>query len=916
MPKPRTSHRKPSQSSPPSFGEWLQQRRTLLGLLRKEFAEITHFAAATIKGYELDTRHPSISAAKTLAEAVRLPPNLLPVFIAFSRGDLPTPELLHLVQLHSLSPPTPTHISVALPFAVPAPVTALLGRANDLTQTLHLLQQPIVRLLTVVGPPGVGKTRFGLELAHALREPLAGAVFFVALAPVSRGEDIPQALCDVVLPAYDARQNSESDALTALKRVIADKRILLILDNFEHVLSDMTARLVSDLLASVPGIKLIITSREVLKINGEHRLMLNPLGFPTAETQTQPPAQLRHYAAIALFVERAQAILPKFELTEANALDVSQLCAMLDGLPLAIEIAASHLDHAALPKLLQQLETDALAMQHVQRDVTQRHRSLHTLIAHSYNLLATEQRQVFCALSVFASSADDTAVAAVITNNGRPRPHTQVLDHLHALAAKSLIKHEIVDNALRFSMLETLRDYGLDALKASGQEYEHRRRHAQYFLAFAQQTNNPLRDEQYVFWMNQCELNHNNCRAALLWCLQHDTELGLELATAWSDFWFQRGHIAEGFDWLSRLLGLMTGKDHVTAVAAIQMTTRTQAYAMCALTKYAWQTDTGPLSGKQIIALLEGQCLPLFRQHGDVYGEAVTKLNMGDAHSACNEETEGRMLIREALMTLRTLDRNRDIVAALNWLVSLLLGVDVPEALACAEEAVTRSQKEGNPSLIAQSLSSLSVAHRWAKNYTRAVEAGQEAAIRFRQINDKLGLQRTLIRLALALTEIKRFDNCRSVLQEYLEIGQQLGLSYVALTVYRQLGQIAYLEDNMPEALRQLLMSAEDGLSTNDQREAGLSLMLLVPVLAQLSNPQAAVQIAAATQTLFATLDHAVYPHFLALMDEGLALAHQQLDAAALAVAQAKGRSMSLEQAVAEVREVAATLSNLEVTRI
>ena len=648
-----------------------------------------------------DARHDESLAPPISQPAI----NALPIFV--NEGNLP--QQVNRSAAH---------------FQVPSPVTALLGREQDLERAMHLLRKPDVRLVTVMGPPGVGKTRFSLELAHAVREPLTSGVFFVALAQISRGEDMPQALCDVVLPAYGARRSGDVDALTMLKRVIADKRILLILDNFEHVLSDGTALLVSDLLAGASGLKVIITSREALQVHGEHRLQLDPLGFPapSALTQSRLSAHLQGYAAIALFVERAQASLPKFELTEANTLDMAQLCAMLDGLPLAIEIAASHLDHFTLPGLLKQLKTGALALHHGQRDSAQRHQSLHTLISHSYNLLDVSEQRVFCALSVFASSADKAAVAAVLTPTHLEMRHgtasldaallaeALVLNHLHRLAAKNLIRREIVDNVLRFSMLETLRDYGVNTLKANGQEFEHRRRQAQYFLAFANHANDQLRDEQYAFWTTQFELNHNNCRAALLWCLQHDTELGLALATAWADFWFQNGHVLEGLEWLGRLLGLMVDIDHATDLAAVQIVTLTQARALCALARFTW--DIGPITNEQMVAFLEDQCVPVFRKHGDVYGEAVAKINIGFGLQCCSQETRGRAMLESALATLRGTGHDKDVVAGLCYLAMLQMGSQAPQAVACAEEALSLSQKLGHPNLIAESTATLSNARR------------------------------------------------------------------------------------------------------------------------------------------------------------------------------------------------------------
>ena len=868
---------------------------------RKEFADRTHFSIRTIKSYELNERQPSIHSARVIAKTLNLPQNLQSALIAFSRGSSPAQALLELIQADIAPGSTITPDSAASPFVVPSLVTTLLGRIDVLKRAQRLLQRPNVRLISVVGPPGVGKTRFSIELAHLLREQFDDGVIFVGLASISRAEDMPQVICDVVLPAYGAGQNTDSDALTNLKRVIANKHILLILDNFEHLLSDASAQIVNDLLTATPNLEIIITSREAINIYGQYRLRLEPLDIPTIDfAHPTGPTNLLSYAAIALFEERAQATLPNFELTEANAQKVIQLCVMLDGLPLAIEIAATNLDRFTVSGLLNQLESHQWDLHSHQRGVAQRHQSLHNLISHSYSLLRPEEQQVFSALSVFADNANEEGVAMVM---GLPQNHaSQLLDHLYALAAKSLIIHEIVEDTARFSMLQTLREYGLDILKANEQEFEHRRRHAQYFLAFAEYANSQMRGEHYLYWMSQLELNHNNCRAALLWCQQHDTELGLELATAWADFWFQQGHASEGYEWLSRLLGLMNGKDIIDDLASHPLTTLIQCHAMCALTKFTMIAGSMPVL--DVIALLESQCLPLFRQHNDLYGEALVKMNMGDAHYCVSENSRGLAELTDGLAILRNVGQDKDIVIALNFLVLCLLPVDALAAMISAEEGLVRSQKIGNPSLIARSTLTLSMARRWTQDYEGAVLAGQEAVTLYRHIQDKLGLQDALNRLSQALTWLKRYDDSRAVLQEYLEVGQQLGLDHVVQVVWRNLGNIAYLEGNMAEALKQLLMGAESRVQGNSHREAGLCLMIMVPVVARLGHPQAAVQIAEAMLTLFASMDHAVNPQYQQLLNEGLALAHEQLNETSFAAAQAEGRNMSLEEATAKARSI------------
>ena len=530
-----------------TLGQWLKKRRRVLDLTQDDLAERATCSVNTIRKIESSDLIPSKALAQEIARALDIPSTAHADFIQFARTPDATASADAFSE-HLPSAPTVSTTPPAQKFAPPAPLTAAIGRERETSVIVNTLRLPATRLITLTGAPGTGKTRLALEIAAEVQSEFQHGAAFVGLAPVAQAGMVENAIAQ----ALDVHEAGETNLAAALEKFLRDKHLLLVLDNFEHLLDNASsdaAQLVTALLRVAPRLKILTTSREPLRVYGEREFPIAPLELP-------PPAalpsleEIEKFSAVQLFVERAQAVNTAFELTTENMEAVARLCVGLDGLPLAIELAAARIKYETPRALLAQWNRRLDEFTSGMRDRAARQQTLRGAIDWSYARLEEIEQRVLRQLGVFRGGFTLEQADAVCGTDAQ----TIVL----ALVEKSLAKHEISsDGSARFTLLEMIREYALEKLALHGEAERASERHWQFFTTLAQELDtDEMRgaSSTVVARLNQ---EHDNARRALDWAIQNQQrERALTLTAALAKYWYYRGYVAEARHWISQTLTL------------------------------------------------------------------------------------------------------------------------------------------------------------------------------------------------------------------------------------------------------------------------------------------------------------------------------------------------------------------------
>jgi predicted ATPase/DNA-binding CsgD family transcriptional regulator len=429
---------------------------------------------------------------------------------------------------------------------LPHQPTPLVGRGREVGAVCSMLRRPDVRLLTLFGPPGIGKTRLSIHAAAEMLDDFADGVCFVPLAPITD----PELVASAVAQALELRGSSNEPLVERMKGFLHGKQILLLLDNFEQVVT--AAPLLGELLAHCPGVKLLVTSRERLRLYGEHDYPVPPLSLPDPDALPDLAA-LSDYEAIELFLQRAQAVNPSFQLTDRNAPAIAEICLRLDGLPLAIELAAARTLVLLPEDLLARLKSRLKVLTGGARNLPERQRTLQAAIDWSYNLLDPAEQTLFRRLGVFVDGCTFEAIEDVCGAEGQG---LDPLEGVTSLIGKSLLQRQESTGEPRFVMLETIREYSREKLEDAGELDAVGDRHFGYFARFLEEAEPELIGRDQVLWARRIDADQNNLRAALEWSLstRDRAEAGLRLVGALGRYWQLRGYIGEGQMWFAQLL--------------------------------------------------------------------------------------------------------------------------------------------------------------------------------------------------------------------------------------------------------------------------------------------------------------------------------------------------------------------------
>lgn len=531
-----------------SFGDWVRRRRKALDLTQAQLAYCVGCAVVTLRKIEADERKPSRQMAERLVLCLKISPEEAVDVIALAEDKrLFRPQKPVKGSGESLSASN-----------LPIPMTPMIGRAEELTAITNCLRRKEVRLFTLTGPVGVGKTRLAIEAGLRLQNEFADGVYLVELAPVQDPALVPA----VTATALGLGETHGSDLEHSIATYLAHRELLLIFDNFEHI--QPAAGFLSNLLRHAPGLRVLVTSRAVLHLYGEYEYVVLPFAAPAGNDLSDTVQS----ACVQLFCERAQAAKADFRLTPEQVPIVAAICRRLDGLPLAIELAAARIKLFSPQELLQRLERRLSVTPHVFETLTTHDRVLENAIAWSYGLLPPNVRTLFARLAVFTGGFTLGAAEVVCffpsaeefssTDGKSSRGATDITHDLSTLQDQSLLLRQNASPAVgesRFMMLETIREYALKQLQASGEFDQLQGRHADHFTAWAERAETCLNGPEQVAWLANIEMELDNLRAALSWALAAGkVETAARLVCALAEFWRRRSHYSEGRRWLEQVL--------------------------------------------------------------------------------------------------------------------------------------------------------------------------------------------------------------------------------------------------------------------------------------------------------------------------------------------------------------------------
>ena len=757
------------------------------------------------------------------------------------------PEPLHIWQVNAPGLPAsfPPLKSLSYdPTNIPAPLTEFIGREDLLVTLRALLERPEGRLVTLTGPGGIGKTRLAQELAAHTRDDFPDGRYLVPLASVASGALLPQAIAT----ALGLRSAGEQPLVDVLWTELRHKHMLLILDNFEHLID--AAPFITDTLGATFTLRILVTSREPLRLSGEHEVILPPLTLPASDATVAPEALLER-EAVALFVARARAVRHDFTLTRENAAAVAAICRQLEGVPLAVELAAGRSRLFTPPQMLDRLSNRLAFLDHGSRDLPERQRSLRATIQWSYDLLAEEEKGFFRRLAVFADGfsleaaqaiypvtmlSEQTAMLGPAQLEADDASATAVLESVGSLLDKNLLwTRDGPGGEPRFGMLETIRAFALEALATSGEETSVRRLHAAWSLALAERAAAALVGPDQDAWLARLDAEQANMREALAWSLEADEgpEIPLRLTTALWRFWWSRGEAREGRTWLERALAnpgesgprVRTGALIAAAELAETLSDYRQATTWFdeALARSRAGGDetavAAALNGQGLIQREQGaldramelheEAFTILSRLGDSRGIAVTLNSLGAVAYARGDFAQAQSSWEAALSRVRALGDLRAASSLLSNLGALASKRgEIQRALALHEEALMLAQRIGDVDGGARALVNLAGTQYESGDYAQAGAAYEAALARFREIGDLLSTAITLFDLGKLAEKRGEMTIAGGRFEEGLRLFWQIeNLPGVAATLER-IGAMTLRSGRLAPAVR-LLAAAE-----------------------------------------------------------------------------------------------------------
>lgn len=784
---------------------------------------------------------------------------------------------------------------------LPAPRTAFIGREREISELTALL--PSTRLLTLTGAGGCGKTRLALEIASRVAEHYADGVWFVDLAPLTD----PALVLPAIAQVLGVREDAVRPLATTLTDALRARQLLLVLDNCEHFI-EVCATMADMLLRTCPQVQFLATSREALRVPGETAWRVPSLSLPGP--QTVPALEtLTQSESVRLFADRATAVQPHFALTQANAQAVTQICRELDGIPLALELAAARMSTLTAEEIAARLVQRFRLLTGGSRTALPRQQTLKATVDWSYDLLTPEEQLLFARLSVFAGGWALDAAEAVGAGQGIATE--AVLDLLTRLAEKSLVVAEALEGGTsRYRLLETLRQYGRESLQTRGESTRAQQQHAMYFLTLAERAEPELSGPAQLRWFDQLEREHDNLRAALTWWLERAEHgerdeaspaaaAGLRLAGALFWFWFVHDHHPEALDWLERALVQGTAAD-----AAMR------AKALFGAGIFAWSMNDLARS-----AALLTQSVDISRSAGDSRMYVLALGSLGFTLSQNGLDEQGVVAVEESIVVARELGEPWLLAyALLHRLLRVAYGPAIEwdaernRATAAGEEAHPLFQVAGDGMCIAEVQLCLGELALYEADYERAEAAFRAALPMMRAVGWRTSVADGLVRLGDVARKQGNIEEATSLYLEaltlYRQSGRRLGANLVAHVpaVLCHLAEMALEQGDWTTAhsfiVESLTITRDMGDESSPQLPEALEVRAALSAVQ--CAPLDAMRLAGAAAALRVQYNAPLTASEQATLERRLSTARQPLTAEQQAEAWAAGQRMTPEQAIAD----------------
>jgi len=783
----------------------------------------------------------------------------------------------------SASPAEDTQTSEPL-WKVPVMLTSFIGREQEVIDICTLLSRKDVRLVTLLGPGGIGKTRLSLKIAEEMRASFADGVCFVALATVSD----PDLVITTIANSLGIQESGTMLLADLVKVKLREKHLLLLLDNFEQVAAG--APVVEELLAACPDVKAVVTSRAVLQLPGEHLFHVSPLKLPDVKrlsnTQQLPnPEALGELSAVALFVQRAREGRSDFQITAANAQAIAECCVQLDGLPLAIELAAARIRVFTPQSLLAQLSQGLHILKSGATSLPERQRAIYSTIKWSYDLLNEQERWLFRQLAVFRGHWTLETVAQVLEN--RLPGAFDIVDVASSLLDKSLIQRENDEDAeARFSMLETIREFGLTCLRADGEIEESGNAHASYYLDYMERAAPHLREAQQREWLTQVEREQENLRAALEWFIaRKETDAALHLCDSYGKFCGLSGYWSEEQRWFTLVFAL-PGEPSMMRARVLRRAGHL-AYRLRDLEKArTWYEESMRLSRTlddkyNLAGVLGGLAWTLVRQHdtsisvlnllqegvemarasGDRWSLANALESLGRFVSRQGQFEQAHQLFAECVTLMRIVGDKESLARFLFPFVTLEISRgNLSQAAALAQESFDLAQGLGTIPLKAIALESLGCVALFQGHYEQARDFFTQRIAFARDLGDFPAVAKNQVRLGEVTLALGDPERAESLVQEGLQFSQENHGSPDDIALALNIsGAIKLTQGSLVEAracYKEALLLDKDG---GDQKNVGKHLVGLAQIaLAQEQLEESTGILSLATSSINPDID--LYP--------------------------------------------------------